>query len=258
VKKKFGIGMSNLYNLFSMQIREEEFKIKTYDCHPNGKIKISTLMQYLQEIAADHAEQLGFGFKVLNQFKGYWVLSNIRIEIENLPSWNENIIICTWPSGHNRLLATREFVGKSKEGREILKASSEWMILDKESSRPKNLTSLHLPLPADGQKALQQKMKRLQPKSNYELKNRRYVPYSAIDLNGHVNNSEYVKWAIDVLKRDCSFSSDMKSIQATYLSEIFESDEIETYINEISSTEFSLLIKKSEQDINVFLMEVLF
>jgi acyl-ACP thioesterase len=241
-----------------MQIREEEFNIKTYDCHPNGKIKISTLMQYLQEIAANHAEELGFGFRALNQFNGYWVLSNIRIEIENLPAWNDKIIISTWPSGHNRLLATREFVGKSKEGCEILKASSEWMILDKESSKPKNLTRLHLPLPEDGQKVLRQKMKRLQPKSNYNLKGRRCVPYSAIDLNGHVNNSEYVKWAIDVLKRECAFDSTLKTIQATYLSEIFESDEIEIYINKISSTELNLLIKKSEQDINVFLMEVLF
>jgi len=241
-----------------MQIREEEFNIKTYDCHPNGKIKISTLMQYLQEIAANHAEQLGFGFNALNQFNGYWVLSNIKIEIEKLPGWNEKTTICTWPSGHNRLLATREFIGKNKKGREILKAASEWMILDKESSKPKNLTRLHLLLPENGQKVLPQKMKRLQPKSNYNLKERRCVPCSAIDLNGHVNNSEYVKWAIDVLKRDCSFDSDIKTIQATYLSEIFESDEIEIYINEISSTEFNLLIKKSEQDINVFLMEILF
>ncbi|MHC4131369.1 MAG: acyl-[acyl-carrier-protein] thioesterase [Planctomycetota bacterium] len=241
-----------------MQLRKEEFRVKTYDCHPNGKIKISTLMQYLQEIAANHAEQLGFGFKALNQFNSYWVLSNIRIEIANQPSWNEKITIYTWPSGHNRLLATREFIGKNKENCEVFKAASEWMILDKESSKPKNLTRLHLPLPEDGKKVLRQKMKRLQPKSNYNLKERRCVPYSAIDLNGHVNNSEYVTWAIDVLQRDFPFDSGMKTIQATYLSEIFESDEIEIYINEISRTEFDLLIKKSEQDINVFLMEVLF
>jgi acyl-ACP thioesterase len=112
-------------------------------------------------------------------------------------------------------------------------------------------------LPEDGRKVLPHKMKRLQPKSNYNLKKRKCVPYSSIDLNGHVNNSEYVKWAIDVLKKDYSFDSDMKTIQATYLSEIFESDEIEIYINKISSTEFNFLIKKSEQDIDVFLMEVL-
>jgi acyl-ACP thioesterase len=241
-----------------MQIREEQFKIKTYDCHPSGKIKISILMQYLQEIAANHAEQLGFGFGALNQFNSYWVLSNIRIEIESLSTWNDKISICTWPSGHNRLLATREFVGKNEEGYETFKASSEWMILDEESSKPKNLTRLHLPLSDDEQKVLTQKMKRLRPKSSYNLKERRRVPYSAIDLNEHVNNSEYVKWAIDVLKRDCFFDSDIKTIQATYLSEIFEGDEIEIYINEISSTEINLLIKKSEQDINVFLMEILF
>jgi medium-chain acyl-[acyl-carrier-protein] hydrolase len=241
-----------------MQIREEEFTVKTYDCQPNGEVKISSLMQYLQEIAARHAEQLGFGFRALNQFDSYWILSNIRIEIEKLPAWNDHLAIHTWPSGHSRLIATREFVADNKQGCEILKASSEWMILDKKSSKPKNLTNLHLDLPKDERKVLPQKMKRLEPKNNYSFIERVRVPFSSIDLNGHVNNTEYVKWAIDALRRDFPFNQDIKTIQATYLSEVFEADEIDLFVNASSNELIYVLDRKSDRDINVFLMEISF
>ena len=241
-----------------MQIREEEFKIKTYDCGANGKIKISTLMQYLQEIAANHAEALGFGFGALNQLNVYWALSNIRIEFETLPEWNGRVIIRTWPSGYSRLLATREFVGNNEESKDIFKASSEWMILDKETSKPRNLKRLNLPLPKEAEKALTGKMKRLQPRSGYDFAGRLRVPYSAIDLNGHVNNTEYVKWAMDEVRRVCFTAFDVAAIQSTYLSEVFEGDEVDVFLSRDSDDRVNAAIRKSNQDTDVFLMGVVF
>jgi len=239
-----------------MQKREEEFKIKTYDCGVNGKIKISNLMQYLQEIAANHAEALGFGFKALNQLKGYWALSNIRIEIEKLPEWNERVIIRTWPSGHSRLLAMREFVGSNETGEGIFKASSEWMILDKVTTKPMNLMHLDLPLPKEEERVLSGEMKRLQPRSGYDFSGRQRVPYSAIDLNGHVNNTEYVKWAMDEIRRVCPAEFNVAAIQSTYLSEVFEGDEVDIFLSRDSDDRMNAAIRKSGQDTDVFLMDV--
>jgi acyl-ACP thioesterase len=131
------------------------------------------------------------------------------------------------------------------------------MILDKETSKPKNLTKLHLSLPKDEQKALSKKMKRLTSKTGYDFVERLRTPYSAIDLNEHVNNTEYVKWAIDAAKRKFPLNSDLKSVQATYVSEVFEADEIDVFVidDSLNST-LNLLIRKSQQDIDVFLMEI--
>lgn len=82
-----------------MGIREDKFIVRTYECQSNGNIKICALMQYLQEIASVHADELGFGNTWLNEINGYWVLSNIRLEINLLPKWNDEVIIRTWPSG---------------------------------------------------------------------------------------------------------------------------------------------------------------
>jgi len=65
-----------------VEVKEEKFRIRTYECGVDGSIKIFSLMQYLQEIAALHAEQLGFGTRRFSEMNGYWVLSNIRMVIK--------------------------------------------------------------------------------------------------------------------------------------------------------------------------------
>jgi len=239
-----------------MEVREEKFTVKTYECQVNGNAKIASLMQYLQEIAALHAQQLGFGYGRLNEINSYWVLSNIRMEIARFPKWNDELTIKTWPSGHTRLIATREFVGKDQYDCELFRAGSEWMVLDRQRNRPKNLFHLGLDLPLRGPKVLSGQLKRLEPQENYSEIDRVRVPYSSIDLNGHVNNTEYVRWGIDALRRIFKVKGNIHFLQATYLSEVFEGDDLELLVASDKSTRFHVLGRKSEGKSNVYVMEI--
>ncbi len=244
-------------------------------------------MQHLQEIAALHAEQFGLGFDRLGEMDGYWVLSNIRIEISRLPGREDEVTLRTWPSGYTRTIATREFVSKDRNNSELFRAGSEWMVLNKQTNRLKNLFKLDLNLPKTGTKALPEELKRLEPNSNYRKINAVLVPHSAIDLNGHVNNTEYVRWGIDALSRVFKLNNNIRCVQATYLSEVFEDDELDLLVsvagilpacrghNSISSIPtispkqaqatirgrdaldtFRVLGRKSGTETNVFLMEI--
>ena len=53
-----------------MKVKEEKFRVRTFECQADGSINIFSLMQYLQEAAAGHAEELGFGFDRLNELDG--------------------------------------------------------------------------------------------------------------------------------------------------------------------------------------------
>ena len=239
-----------------MEVKEEKFRIRTYECGADGRIKIFSLMQYLQEIAALHAEQLGLGFDKLCEMNGYWVLSNIRIEISRLPGREDEITLKTWPSGYSRTIATREFVGKDQNGSELFRAGSEWMVLNKQTNRLKNLFKLDLNLPKTGVKALPDEIKRLEPMNGYNQAGQVLVPHSAIDLNGHVNNTEYVRWGMDVLRRTFKLNENIQCVQATYLSEAFEGDDLELLVSSGATGNFGVLGRKSGSEINVFLMEV--
>ena len=239
-----------------MKAREEKFTVKTYDCQPDGNIKMASLMQYLQEVAALHAEELGFGVGRLNEINSYWVLSNLRIEISRLPKWNDEINIKTWPSGYTRLIATREFIGRDQNDCELFRAGSQWMVLDKQNNRPKNLFHLDLSLPKTGLKALSGKLVRLEPQDDYSQVERIRVPYSSIDLNGHVNNTEYVRWCIDALRKAFKFDGNVHSMHATYLSEVFETDELDLLLSYSKNGYFYVLAKRPDGQKNVHVLEI--
>ena len=239
-----------------MKIREQNFTVKTYECRPDGYIKMASLMQYLQEVAARHAEELGFGVDCLNKINSYWVLSNFRIEIKSLPKWNDEIIVKTWPSGHSRVIATREFVAKDQNNSELFRADSHWMVLDKGRNRPKNLFRLELSLPKTGVKALSGKLVRLEPQDDYSRTDRITVPYSSIDLNGHVNNTEYVRWGIDALRKAFKFEGNIRSMHATYLSEVFEADELDLLLSHSENGYCHVLAKRSDTQSDVYIMEI--
>ena len=82
------------------------------------------------------------------------------------------------------------------------------------------------------------------------------MPYSSIDLNGHVNNTEYVRWGIDALRRAFTFEGDIRSLQATYLSEVFEADDVDLSVASDGSGKLHVLASKSGEDNAVYLMEV--
>jgi medium-chain acyl-[acyl-carrier-protein] hydrolase len=239
-----------------VEVKEEKFRIRTYECGVDGRIKIFSLMQYMQEIAALHAEQLGLGFDRLSEMGGYWVLSNIRIEISRLVGRQDQVTLKTWPSGYSRTIATREFVGKDRNGAELFRAGSEWMVINKNTNRLKNLFKLDLNLPKTGTKILPDEFKRLEPNGNYRKVDLVRVPRSAIDLNGHVNNTEYVRWGIDAFNRAFKLNENIHSVQATYLSEVFEGDELDLLVACRANGQFGVLGRKSSTKTNVFVMEI--
>jgi medium-chain acyl-[acyl-carrier-protein] hydrolase len=238
-----------------MNAREEKFVVQAYQCHSGGHMKISSLMQCMQEIATIHAEQLGFGYDALDKAGIYWVLSNIIIEFSEIPGWNDEISLKTWPSGCSRLIATREFICTGTNNRTLFRATSQWMVLSRNSSRPKDLIRLIPGLPKNGEKALDVKLNRLEPQNSYIHSGSMYVPYSSIDLNGHVNFTEYIRWGVDALKRTFRLDDSIRSLQATYLSEVFENDELELLVSDNNDKQ-GVQIRRPNKNNAVFLMEI--
>ena len=181
---------------------------------------------------------------------------NIRIEVARLPQRDECITIKTWPSGYTRTVATREFVGKDSNGGELFRAGSDWMVLNRKTNRLRNLFRLDLRLPGTGQKALPDELIRLEPRGDYRSVERVYVPYSSIDLNEHVNNTEYVRWGIDALRHVFELEGDIRSLQVAYLSEVFEGDEIDIAVSSDDSGKFHVHGSKPGGDDTIYLMEV--
>ncbi len=198
--------------------------VKSYECGPDGKLRIHNLLLLLQEAAYLNAEKLNFGYGFLVEKNMIWVLSSLKIKALNLPQWTDKIELQTWPVGYNRLYGLRDFLLLNDKGEELITATSEWVILDANTRRSVNIYEQGFELPSIEKRATTESIKRVNPKrfSKPEKIAEISVPYSAIDENGHVNNAEYVKWALDALKLQGNKVTDFSEIQIFFIAEIFE------------------------------------
>jgi acyl-ACP thioesterase len=220
---------------------------------------VHSLMQCIQEAAVRHAASLGWGYYDMRQKGLYWVLTNITIEISSLPQWNKNLVIRTWPSGFNRMFATRQFAGTDNDGNELFCAASEWMILDREKSRPQNIKELSLGIPVVHERVFENPPRRLKPDGNWVKCAIKEVPFSSMDMNGHVNNTEYIRWAFAAIRKADITVDSLSTIQVTFLSEVFENDRIVFAVSEPRSIDFLRIYGQLEQSEKpVFVTEITF
>jgi hypothetical protein len=219
-----------------MQDRQDQFTVKAFDCRPDGQIKLNALMQYLQETAACHAEQLGVGFVDMGDRNCFWVLANIR---SGGGSAMDRQLIGPGPWHTRRYRSS----SASAPAARLFRRQRGWCWT--EQRPPQNLTRLDLHLPDAGPKALSTPLRRLKRAQQYGPAHALQVPFSALDFNGHVNNTEYVRWALDGLHRRLGRSVEIHAAQITYLAEAFEGDEVEVLVSERENGRFDVLERKS-------------
>ena len=87
----------------------DTYQIHSYEADVSARATVSSILQFMQESAWHHAENLGVGFSQLFKDGLIWVLSQQLIHIEQFPKWGETVTVQTWPSGRDRLAYIRDF-----------------------------------------------------------------------------------------------------------------------------------------------------
>ena len=189
----------NNYN----NIRKEQFQIRSYEIDPSGKVTIQSICNYLQEIASNHAYELGVSVHTLFKQKLTWVLSRLHLQMKAYLKWSEKITIETWPSGVNGLFAIRDFHIFSEQNELIGKATTSWMMLDLKKNRPITMPDFiqDIKLP-DRPRAIDDKFKKLEIPHNYDFNKTFNVRLSDLDVNQHVNYVNYIEWAVETIPID--------------------------------------------------------
>ncbi len=234
---------------------ERDLIPRTYECGPDGRMRIHDLMKHLQEIASDHAEKMGLGMGWMIRNGRMWVLVDIRMKVNRLPLWTENCTLYTIPSGFDDLRAFREFSLTDKNDKEILKATSVWMVLDITRKKPIRTVDLDLNFPPKGRRYFNT-ITRKNPPSNLELLDTIKVCESSIDMNGHVNNTEYVRWSIDGLSLNGLIIKRSADLLLSYRSEVFIENIIEIYTGTENGSRIVTLKVKGEEG-SAFNMEIM-
>ena len=197
----------------------KERKLKTYQCDRYGNVRPLILMNELQSVADTHAELLGVGRTFLLENNLAWVVTHYLVDVVELPHENEELQFITWPSVSDALRTVRDFEIRGSDGRIMVRATSQWVLIDMARRRPVPLADK---LPADilvAERAFERtfdKFPDFVPEKTHIMKCR----FDDIDVNQHINNAVYAVWATESVGYTYRNEHKLCGIELNYKKEI--------------------------------------
>ncbi|MBQ8444875.1 MAG: hypothetical protein IJX22_00615 [Opitutales bacterium] len=195
-----------------------DIPVRMNECGPDGFLRQQIWFDYLQHVAAVHAEEMGFGMSAVRERCLIWVLSRIKLKLEAEPRYDDVVRIETYPNGADRLFAKRQFIlSSAKTGKRFGAASSFWLTLDFPTLRPR-LPSTVLDLDVSNNLEREDFFPSLGKLSGGETGDpaTHAIRASHIDLNDHLNNSYYAEFTSDWLAQKLGKAVRFKELQINF------------------------------------------
>lgn len=198
---------------------------KSYFIDRFGKLSASYLFYQMQDIAWEHANILGFGFDKLKKEQQFWVLSRLLVKIERRPVWGENFTLETWSRGTDGFYGYRDFNFVDEAGRNIIKATSSWLVINAETKRIVRLSDFN-DFPKYEESVFGENADKVKsPYSNAEL---HFTPvlFNEIDINQHFNTGRYIERIIDSYDFEFHEKHDLVEFELNFLKEGLPTDRL--------------------------------
>lgn len=208
--------------------------IPCYYTDASFRLKAASFMDLMQEMAYLAANELHFGYDDLQTHHTAWVLSRMHFSFENPPLWRDEIQIQTWHKGLDGLFFLRDFRVLDKEGKEALKATTSWIVINVETRRLVRSNDVLDMVPETTQckdNAIAEPAgKVVMPKDvPAEKVAEHVVSYSDVDIIGHTNNARYMVWAMDCIDYSETSSRSVRDVVINFNRETKPGETVELY-----------------------------
>ena len=176
----------------------DNFTVSDLQCDRFGRLKMSALCWFVQEMAGRHCVQLGLDWDNLAKKGLFWAIIRHRVQVTRLPHKGERIRLETWPMPTTRVAFPRSVVAFDEEGRVLFSSVSLWVLMDLESRAmilPGKSGVLVEGVTVGSEIAVPLSL----PPAVGENTEQRRVRFTDLDVNGHMNNTQYLNWVEDLL-----------------------------------------------------------
>lgn len=234
-----------------MAVFTYNYKIKYSDIGTNNKVTLKALVNTLQEAAISHSDQAGYGVNNIPKTHLAWLLLNWKVEIKSYPILNDTITVKTWPRIFDKLYSYRDFEVYDENNNLIAIASSKWFAIDTENKKIRKLTPEiteaygGTTLKEVFQSAFDEKIKEPQTQKlnfNYTIQRR------DIDTNNHVNNLNYIDYALETLNENIYNNTTFHNLEIIYKKEIKQNENINCYYS-FEDNKHIITIKNNDNSI---------
>jgi acyl-ACP thioesterase len=224
-----------------LAIWSENCEVRFGAIDKSDTMTLDAALDFFQEAAISHAENLGVGRKAMAQANQGWILSRMSLQIDKRPKYGETITVRTWPRGGEKLFALRDYDIRDAEDKPVIRARSCWIIIDIERRRPLRPQSIMDALPQnEGQDALlpgRTLAVSLEEQLNLRKAAERKALYSEVDYNGHVNHVSYIRWIEDTIDPSLLEQAKQMRLDINYLNEVLPGETTGIWSADIESAE---------------------
>ncbi len=173
-------------------------RIRYSETDMSGRLSPLSLLDYFQDLAIFHSEEVGIGVSGLKEKETAWVLGSWQIDINEMPCFNEDVVVSTFPYQFKGFVGYRNFLLENKEGKRLAVANSVWSYINMNTKKPERITDEMLQMYGFEEKLdMDYSGKKLRPPVgvNPVVKREIAINVHNLDTNNHVNNTQYVRMA---------------------------------------------------------------
>lgn len=239
----------------------QKINIPCYDTDASWRLKPASFMNYAQEAAGNHAVYLGFGYDDLIASNTAWILSRVHVEFSDAPRWREDITLTTWHKGLNRLFFLRDFILTDNEGRERVKATTSWLVLNLETRRLVRDPKLMEEGTVCPENVIETPADKVQLPKDVETEYvmDHVVAYSDVDMNAHANNAMYMQWAMDAVDYSVASSMAVKEFTINFNHETKPGDVVSIFKARVQKDDgLHVFVEGKVADQSAFTVEIVF
>jgi len=210
-----------------MQNYKKNFTITNNQLDKNDHLTLGAILDLIQEVSGNHADTLSCGYDDLIKRNLIWVVVRHHIEFKRHLHVGKFVELETYPLNQRFVEYPRE-VKMYDNGELFLVANTTWVVLNLEKF---NFISEELYDKSIARESyFDKRFGKLQKKNKADLKfvETVDVKYSMLDHNGHMNNTRYLTWFLDIFEEP----RDPKNFQIEYLKQSFLHEKVDLYVSD--------------------------
>lgn len=211
-------------------MKSKTFFLASEYVNPYLELKLPSFFGMMQSIAAEDVEDKGINKSQTIDKGCTWIVSRVEVDIIETPCFPDTITLDTYPGEDFKILFPRYFRIRNQEGKELVRASSIWALLDL-NKRVCVTAPFEQRLEAEhheGELPLPQKIKTPEEATLVES---RLVRCSDIDLNNHLNNVKYIDFIFDTHDASYYEKKKLKHFIINYNHEVKAGQTVDLYTN---------------------------
>lgn len=225
-----------------------DIRVRSEDVNKNNDLTLRGLFKYLLNAASTHSDMVGYGLDDIEITHVAWIIMNWKVEVYRYPKVAEAIHIRTWTRDISKLYTFRDFEVIDNTGTRIAIGTSKWIMVHSKTREilkiPQEVVEAFGPVNTmifpDEIVKLQEPKEEFLNQFNYTVLRR------DLDANNHVNNLNFLDFALETLPADVYENIKFKNINIMYKRQLFLGDKINCFYSKTENGKHVVVIKSAD------------